>query len=78
LLVNQGRVVDVGEGVVFSRVAYDTMTDKILAHGREKGKITLAEVRDMFNSSRKYVLPLLEYMDGKKLTKRVGNERVVR
>jgi selenocysteine-specific elongation factor len=48
-----------------------------LAHIRKNGKINVGEVRDMFGSSRKYVLPLLEQMDEAKLTKRVGDDRVV-
>jgi len=52
------------------------MVNKILAHIKKNGKITVGEVRDMFQSSRKYVLALLEHMDEKKLTKRVGDERV--
>jgi len=37
---------------------------------------TLAEARDVFNSSRKYVLPLLEYLDNTKVTKRIEDKRV--
>ena len=32
----------------------------------------------MFNTSRKYAMALLEYMDAKKITRRVGDDRVVR
>lgn len=78
LLVKQQKVVKVNEGIVFSKAAYDEMVDKILSHARANGKITLAEVRDIFSTSRKYAKALLEYMDEKKLTRRVGDERVVR
>jgi selenocysteine-specific elongation factor len=78
LLVEQQKVVKVGDGVVFSRIAYDEMVSKILTHAKKQGSITLAGVRDMFGTSRKYAKALLEYMDEKKLTRRVGDERVVR
>lgn len=78
LLTEQNKVVSVGDGVVFTKAAYDEMVNKILAYTKERGKITLAEVRDMFGTSRKYAKALLEYMDEKKLTRRVGDERVVR
>jgi len=78
LLIEQQKVVKVADGVVFSRTAYDEMTNKIILRAKEQGTITLAEVRDMFNTSRKYVTALLEYMDEKKLTRRVGDARVVR
>ena len=39
---------------------------------------TLAQVRDTFGASRKYALALLEYLDERRVTKRVGDERVLR
>ena len=39
--------------------------------------MTLAEFRDMTGSSRKYALPLLEYMDKQGITKRVEDYRVL-
>ncbi|MFC2050380.1 selenocysteine-specific translation elongation factor [Chloroflexota bacterium] len=78
LLIEKQQVVKVSEGVVFSASAYNEMVDKVIAHAKAKGKVTLAEVRDMLDTSRKYAQALLEYMDGKKLTRRVGDERVLR
>ncbi|HEX76269.1 MAG TPA: selenocysteine-specific translation factor, partial [Dehalococcoidia bacterium] len=78
LLLEQQQVVKVSEGVVFSASAYNEMVDKVSAHAKAKGKVTLAEVRDMLGTSRKYAQALLEYMDEKKLTRRVGDERVLR
>jgi selenocysteine-specific elongation factor len=78
LLVEQGKVVKVADGVVFSASAYQEMVEKVLAYAKSKGKVTLAEVRDMFDTSRKYAKALLEHMDEKKLTRRVGDERVLR
>jgi len=40
--------------------------------------VTIADVREMFGNSRKYITALLEYMDDKKLTRRVGDARVVK
>ena len=78
LLIEQQKVVKVSDGVVFSAPAYQEMVDKIVIYVKAKGKVTLAEVRDMLGTSRKYAQALLEYMDEKKLTRRVGDERVLR
>ena len=78
VLINQGRVVRVNESVVFAASAYRQMTDEILEHIRTKGSITVADARTMFNTSRKYVLPLLEYLDQQHITRRVGDDRVLR
>jgi selenocysteine-specific elongation factor len=78
VLVDDGKVVKVNESVVFAATAYREMTDRIIAHLRSTGSVTVAEARTMFNSSRKYVLPLLEYLDQQHITRRVGDERVLR
>jgi len=36
------------------------------------------EARDLLQSSRKYVLPLLEWLDAQKITRRVGDDRILR
>lgn len=77
MLIGQGKVVKVSDNVVFSAKAYNEMLAKITAQIRKNGKITLGEVRDMFGTSRKYVQALLEYLDREKVTKRVGDDRVL-
>jgi selenocysteine-specific elongation factor len=77
MFIGQGKVVKVSDNVVFSAKAYDEMRTKITAQIRKNGKITLGEVRDMFGTSRKYVQALLEYLDREKVTKRVGDDRVL-
>jgi selenocysteine-specific elongation factor len=77
LLIEQGRVVKVSEGIFFSSSAYAEMVAKVTAHLKSEGKITLAEVRDMFQTSRKYAQAFLEHLDGEKVTRRVGDERVL-
>jgi len=78
LLVEQRRVVKVSDSVVFAASAYDEMVSRIIAYIKEHGRVTLAEVRDMFNTSRRYAQALLEYLDEKSITRRIGDERVLR
>jgi selenocysteine-specific elongation factor len=78
LLVEQRKVVKVSEGVAFSASAYDEMVEKVTSYIKEHGKVSLAEVRDLFKTSRKYAQALLEHMDSKRITRRVGDERVLR
>ena len=67
----------VSDSVVFSALVYNEMVAKIVDHLKVKGKVSLAEVRDMFQTSRKYAQALLEHLDGEKITRRVGDERVL-
>lgn len=76
LLIEQKKIVKLSDTVVLSSKAYNEMLGRVLAHLKDKGKITLAEVRDIFGTSRKYAQAFLEYLDGEKITRRVGDERV--
>ena len=73
-----GEVVDVGDGVVFAADAYREMVDAVVALLRERGTVTMAEVRDLLGSSRRYVQALLEHMDSDRITVRRGDARVLR
>jgi selenocysteine-specific elongation factor len=78
MLIEQRRVVKVSNNVVFAASAYDEMSRRITEHLKSKGKITVAEVRDMFQTSRKYALSLMEHLDEQKITRRVDDGRVLR
>jgi selenocysteine-specific elongation factor len=69
-------VVRTVSGVVFSAAAFNEMSAKVLERLKQQGKVTVAEARDMLQSSRKYVLAVLEQLDEKKLTKRSGDDRI--
>ncbi len=76
LLIERRQVVKTGD-VVFSAKAFDEMVAGVVDYIKTHGKVTLAEVRDLFKTSRRYVQSLLEYMDEKKITRRVGDDRVL-
>ena len=78
LLDEQGKVVRVSESVVYSAEAYEQMVTIISEHIRENGDISVANVRDVLATSRKYALALMDYLDHKRITRRVGDTRVLR
>jgi selenocysteine-specific elongation factor len=61
--------------VVFRKQDYDLMISEIIDLLKSRGVITAAEVRDHFNTSRRYVLALLEYLDAQGITERDGDIR---
>jgi len=77
-LVSQGTLVRLSEDVLLLRETFDKMVAQIIAFIRTNGSMTVAQVRDEFNTSRKYALALMEYLDNQKVTRRVGDERVLR
>ena len=78
LLDDEGKVVKVSETVVFSATAYREMVDRISTHLGERGEITVADVRDLLGTSRKYALALMDHLDHVRITRRVGDVRVLR
>ena len=64
--------------VLLLRETYDAMVKGITDYIRAHGSITVAQVRDQFGTSRKYALALMERLDELKITRRVGDERVLR
>ena len=78
LLDEQGKVVRVSETVVYSAEAYNEVVEIISEYIRENGEISVANVRDVLGTSRKYALALMDYMDHRRITRRVGDARVLR
>lgn len=78
LLDDEGKVVKTGGGVVFSAAAYRQMVEKVSAHLEEHGEITVADARNLFGTSRKYALALMDHLDHTRVTRRVGDARVLR
>ena len=77
-LLDQGRLIRVAPDVVFEREAYEQMVARIRATIEQTGQITVADCRDLFHTSRKYALALLEYLDGIRVTRREGDVRTLR
>ena len=77
VLLARGDLVQVSPEVLFLRETYEEMVERIRTHIQQQGSITLAQVRDLFQTSRKYAQALLEYLDSVGVTRRVGDERVL-
>jgi len=76
-LAEAGLVVPVAEGIVFDAQAYRQLVAGVVELLRTQGTVTLAQVRDRFNTSRRYVQALLEHLDERHVTRRIGDERVL-
>lgn len=75
-LIDRGDVVRLAVGLFLARRPYEQMRDWILdAIGRE-GQVTVAMLRDQFDTSRRIAQALLEYLDGLRVTRRIGDAHV--
>ena len=77
-LIEMGELVAVSPDVIFRKQDYDGMVEKIKIAIQQKERITLGEVRDMLDTTRKYVQALLEHLDAIGVTMRDGDARKLR
>ena len=77
-LEEQGRLVRVGDGYAVSRSAYEHALGTLVHELESTDRITLARFRDLLGGSRKTAQLLLERFDADGVTRRVGDERVLR
>jgi len=75
LLLREQKLIKVGEEFVFHRSVIDKLKLVVGAHKGER--FSVPQFKDWTGLSRKYAIPLLEYMDRQKLTRRDGDQRVV-
>lgn len=76
MLRTDNKVLQIG-GLVFSAQAIDGAKERLVAFLEKNGQITVSEWRGLLGTSRKYALPLLEYFDRERVTKRAGDVRVL-
>ena len=72
------RLVRVGDGLAIGVTAYERAKHTVIEECEREGKITLARFRDLLGISRKPAQLLLERFDADGLTRRIGDERVLR
>jgi len=77
-LVELGQLKQLTADVVFRNEDYEEMVAKVRAFINENGQMTVADARDLFDSSRKYMLALLEHLDAIGVTMRDGDFRKLR
>lgn len=77
-LIELGELVMVSQEVIFRKSDYDAMVSQIKTAIEADGQATLAEVRDLLGTTRKYVQALLEHLDAIGVTMREGDARVLR
>lgn len=75
LMAKQGSLVRVNETMYITKAVYEKIIDALKNFFSKKKEMTIAEFRDILNTSRKYAVPILEYLDTQRITMRVGDVR---
>jgi selenocysteine-specific elongation factor len=67
----------VSDELVFHRTALDDLRKRVAEHKAKSATIDVATFKELIGVSRKYAIPLLEYLDRERVTKRVGDSRQI-
>jgi selenocysteine-specific elongation factor len=77
LLLRDKILVKISEELVFHRDALVVLRQRMSSEKTKAAKIDVARFKELTGVSRKYAIPLLEYLDREHVTRRVGDERVI-
>ena len=77
LLLRDKILIKVSDELVFHRSALDALRGQVAAQKAKKARMDVALFKEMTGVSRKYAIPLLEYLDRVRVTRRVGDAREI-
>jgi selenocysteine-specific elongation factor len=77
LLMRDKVLIKVSDDLVFHQLALNTLRKNLAAQKASSPKIDVGRFKELTGVSRKYAIPLLEYLDRERITKRIGDERVI-
>ena len=77
ILLQEGSLIRVSEDLVFHAEAIGKLRRLLAQYKVKSNRITVGAFKDLTQVSRKYAIPLLEYLDRERVTRRVGDERIL-
>jgi selenocysteine-specific elongation factor len=77
LLLRDKVLIKVSNELVFHRSALEQLRRELMAYKAKSPRIDVAKFKELTGVSRKYAIPLLEYLDRERVTKRVGDQREI-
>jgi selenocysteine-specific elongation factor len=77
LMLKENALVKISEEMVIDRGSLDKLIANVKALKSKNPKLGVSEFKDLTGVSRKYAIPLLEYLDRQRVTRRVGDERTI-
>jgi len=77
ILLKEGTLVRVNEDLVFHSAALAALREMVQRRKAESNRIDVGIFKELTSLTRKYAIPLLEYLDRERVTRRAGNERII-
>jgi selenocysteine-specific elongation factor len=76
-LLTLEELIQLSAEVVFRKSDYDQALEMLKSYIAQNEKVTVADARDLYNTSRRYVLAFFEYLDSQRITRRDGDYRIL-
>lgn len=77
ILLKEKALIKVSENLIFHRAALEKLRAMLAERKAKSNRINVAVFKEMTGLSRKYAIPLLEYLDRERVTRREGEERII-
>jgi selenocysteine-specific elongation factor len=78
ILLREKNLIRVSPELIFHRQALGQLKEQLSSYKKAKGdRISVPAFKELTGVTRKYAIPLLEYLDREHVTRRVGEERVI-
>ena len=77
LLLKDQSLVKVNEGLIVDKTALEKLVEDVRARKAVNPKLGVGEFKELTGLSRKFAVPLLEYLDAQRVTRRVGADRII-
>ena len=75
-LLRRGILIKIADDIYFHHDFLNKAKQRLADYFKTNKEISIGEIRDLLTTSRKYAMPLLEYFDRQRLTRRIGDLRV--
>ncbi|MBI4165767.1 MAG: selenocysteine-specific translation elongation factor, partial [Acidobacteria bacterium] len=77
ILLREGTLVKLSEELIFHAGALARLREMVVRHKTQNNRIDVGVFKELTGLTRKYAIPLLEYLDRERVTRRVGDERII-
>jgi selenocysteine-specific elongation factor len=77
LLLAQGRLVRIQDGKLFHAEALEELVARLLRRAGQSTRLSVPDFKELAGVTRKHAIPLLEYLDAQRVTRRLGNDREI-
>lgn len=76
-MLQQNMLIELPDNILLEKKRYESIKREIIDFLEKKGEISIQDINSLFGFSRKYTIPLLQYLDIKGITRREGNVRIL-